>query len=95
MKIKENEKRDKYLDLDRELRNLWNKKVTVIPFVSGALGTITKRLGKRAGRVGNQKSEDHPGFSIVEIGQNTKSHGDLRRLVVTQTPENEEQLVLV
>ena len=42
IKIKENEKRDKYLDLARELKKLWNMKVTVIPIVIGALGTIPK-----------------------------------------------------
>ena len=40
MKIKENEKRDKYLDLPRDPKKAWNMKVTVIPVVTGALGTI-------------------------------------------------------
>ena len=38
---------DKYLDLARELKKLWNMKVTVIPIVIGAHGTIPKRLVKR------------------------------------------------
>ena len=42
MKIKESKKRDTYLDLTRELRKLWNMKVTVIPIVIGALGTVLK-----------------------------------------------------
>ena len=42
IKLKENEKIDKYLDLARELKKLWNMKVTVIPIVIGALGTLTK-----------------------------------------------------
>ena len=43
VKVKESEKRDKYLDLIREQKtNLWNMKVTVIPIVIGALGTIPK-----------------------------------------------------
>ena len=41
VKLKEIEKRDKYLDLARELENLWNMKVTVIPIVIGALGSVT------------------------------------------------------
>ena len=46
-KINENEKRDKYLDLAREIKKkLWNKKVTVIPIIIGALGTIPKTLVK-------------------------------------------------
>ena len=44
--LKESEKKDKYLDLPRELKNLWNMKVTVVPIVIGALGTITKGLLK-------------------------------------------------
>ena len=44
--MKENEMRDKYLDLDRELKKLWNMKVTVIPIVISVLGTIPKDLVK-------------------------------------------------
>ena len=41
--------RDNYLDLVKELNKIWNMKVTVIPIVDGALGTIPKRVGKGAG----------------------------------------------
>ena len=44
--LKESEKKDKYLDLARELKKLWNVKVTIVPIVIGALGTITKELLK-------------------------------------------------
>ena len=44
--LKESEKKDKYLDLARELKKLWHRKVTVVPIVIGALGTITKGLLK-------------------------------------------------
>ena len=45
VKLKESEKSDKYLDLVRELKKkLWNMNVTVIPFVTGTLGTVTKGL---------------------------------------------------
>ena len=44
MKLKECEKRYKYLDLARELKKLRNMKVTMIPIVIGALGTVTKGL---------------------------------------------------
>ena len=46
IKLKESEK-DKYLDLARELKKLWNMKVTIIPVVIGAFSTITKGLLKR------------------------------------------------
>ena len=43
IKLKECEKRDKYLDLARELeKKLWNMKVTIIPIVFGAFGTVIK-----------------------------------------------------
>ena len=47
-----------------------------------------QRIGTRTGRLGNLRTiENHPYYSIVEIGQNTeKSPGDLRKLAVTQTP---------
>ena len=40
MKIQERDN----LDLARELRKLWNIKVTVVPFLIGALGTVPKSL---------------------------------------------------
>ena len=46
IKLKENEKKDKYLDLARELKQLWNMQVTIIPIVIGAFGTETKELLK-------------------------------------------------
>ena len=45
-KLKESEKSDKYLDLTQESKKLWTMKVTVILFVSGAFGTISKVLVK-------------------------------------------------
>ena len=44
--LKEREKKDKSPDLARELKKLWNMKVTIVPIVIGALGTITKGLLK-------------------------------------------------
>ena len=46
IKLKECEKRDEYLDLARELKKLWNMKVTIIPIVIGDFGTVTKGLLK-------------------------------------------------
>ena len=43
---KECEKKDKCLDFTRELKKLWNMKVTYVPIVIGAFGTITKGLLK-------------------------------------------------
>ena len=46
IKQKESEKKDKYLDLARELKELWNMQVKIIPIVIGAFGTVTKGLLK-------------------------------------------------
>ncbi len=46
IKLKECEKKDKYLDLARELKKLWNKKVKIKLIVIGASGTVTKGLLK-------------------------------------------------
>ena len=72
-------------------------KVTSIPIVVGALGTISQRIGKRSGRLRNQRtSKDHPDDSITKIVQNTeKSPVYLRRLAVTQPPVKNHQLTLV
>ena len=51
--LKESEKKDKYLDLARELKKLWNMKVTIVPIVIGMLGTITKWLLKRPRGLGS------------------------------------------
>ena len=54
-----------------------------------------QRISKRTGRLGNKRtSGDDPDYGI-KISQNTeKSPGDLRRLAVTQTPDD-HQLKLV
>ena len=47
IKLKESAKKDKYLDLDWELKKkLWKMKVTIITIVVGAFGTVTKGLLK-------------------------------------------------
>ena len=44
--LKKCEKKNKYLDLARELKKLWNMKVMIVPIVIGTFGTITKGLLK-------------------------------------------------
>ena len=46
VKLKENEKKDKYPDPARELKKMWNMSVTFIPIAIGALGIVTERLLK-------------------------------------------------
>ena len=40
------EKKDKYLGVARELKKVWKMKVTIIPIVIGAFGTVIKGLLK-------------------------------------------------
>ena len=46
VRLKESEKKDEYLHLAGELEKLWNMKVTIVPIIFGALGTVTKGLIK-------------------------------------------------
>ena len=70
--LKESEKKHKYLDLARELKKLWNMKVTIVPLVISALGTITKI--KRPGRLGSWRTgRDYPNDSIAKNGQNPET----------------------
>ena len=47
IETKEYEKLEKYQDLARELKKLWNMNVRVIPIIIGALGTIPRDLYQR------------------------------------------------
>ena len=71
-------------------------KVTLTPIVMAAHGTVTRDWYKD-GELGNKRTRGHhPNNSIVAIGHNTKeSPEDLRRLIVTQTPVEYHQLMLV
>ena len=85
--LKEGEKKDKYLDLARELKKLWNMKVKIVPIV----------IIKRPGGLGSWRTgRDYPNDSIAKDSRNTEtSPGDLRRLAVTQTPVKNHQLILM
>ena len=63
---------DKYLDLARELKKLWNIKVKIIPIVIGAFGTVSKGLLKGV--------EDLEVGGRVEIIQTTAFLGTARIL---------------
>ena len=77
-------KKEKYLDLARELKKLWNIKVTFIPIIIGTFGTVTKRLIKGLRGLGNKKtSGDHLNYCIIEIGQNTEYWKESWRLEET------------
>ena len=93
-KLKKCEKKDKYLNLARELKKLRNMEVTIVPIVIGAFGTVTKGLlkGPEDLEVGGREET----IQTTEDGQNTeKNPRDLRRLAVTQTPVKNHQLTLI
>ena len=97
IKLKEYEKKDKYLSLARDLKKIWNMKVAIIPIVIGTFGIVTKGLLKGLKGLGSWRtSGDHPNYSIIENGQNTeKSLRDLRRLAITQSPVKDHQQKLM
>ena len=61
VKLKENVKKDEYLDFAKELKKLWNMKMMFIPIVIGALGTVSLMTG----RLGNKMSWDHSHYYIM------------------------------
>ena len=81
VKFKESEKRDKYLNLSRELKNYGTWRWLIL-IVIGVLGTISKELVKGLENLKNERmSRDHPDYYIIKISQNTeKSLGDLLSL---------------
>ena len=77
-RLKKSENKDKYMDLARELKKLWNMKVMIIPIVIGDLGTVTKGLV--------QGLEDLEIMGRVETVQTTallRSASILRRVLET------------
>ena len=49
---KEVGKLEKYLDLVKELKKVWNMEVTAVPLIVGDLGTLAKALEKKIKAIG-------------------------------------------
>ena len=81
VKLRESEKKDKYLDLARELIKLWNVKVTIIPIVNGDFYSHQMVI-KETGALGNKRTCGyHPNYNVIENGLNTeKNPGNLLSL---------------
>ena len=73
-------------------KKLWNMKVTIIPIVIGAFGTVTKGLLKG---LEDLATEWRPSKQQHYWKRPEKSPGDLRRLAVTQSPVKYHQLTLM
>ena len=86
--MKECEKKDKYLDLAGELTNRWNMKVTIIPIVIGAFGTVTRGLLK-----GLEDVEVGVRVETIETKALLRAARILRR--VLETPVKDHQLKLM
>ena len=81
--LKKCEKRDKYLDLARELKKLWNMKVTIVPIVIGAFGTISKGLlkGIEDLEVGGREETIHYSSKITNLNQRGTQITDLSFMI--------------
>ena len=99
VKLKESEKKNKYLDLSRRL-----KKKTTVEHESDIYTNYNwcswyshQRINKRTRGIGNRRtSRAHSNYCITEINQNTeKSPGDLRGFAVIQTPVKDHQQKLM
>ena len=85
VEMKEREEREKY-QLVREVQVLWNKLVTVIPTVIGALGTVPKSLKNRLDQIGiRSMTETMQATALLNTARilDKESLGTLRRLVAT------------
>ena len=96
VKLKESEKKGKYLDLARELKKTMEHEGDADTNFDWCDRYNHQRIDKGMGGLGNERTNvDHPNINIIKIDQNTKnSPGDLRRLAITQTPVRNYQLTL-
>ena len=97
VKLKESEKKDKYLDLARDLKKTVEHERDDYLNCNKCSWYSYQRIDTKTGGLGNKRtSGDHPNYCICEISQNNeKSPGDLRRLAVTQTSVKDYQLTLM
>ena len=97
VKLKESERKDKSLDLSKELKKIVEHESDGNTNCNWCFWYSNQRIGTKIGELGNKWASGHyPNFSIIKIGQNAeKSPGDLRRLVVTNNPMKNHRLTLV
>ena len=93
----ESKKKDKYVNITRESKKLWNINVKKYTNRDRCFWYSHQRINKRTGGLGGRRtSGDHPNYYIIENGQNTgNTPGDLRKLALTQTPVKNHQLKLI
>ena len=96
IKLKECEKRDKYLDLARELKKTMEHEGTIIPHVICTFGTVTKGLlkGLEDLEVGD-RGETIQTTALLKTARILRGVLDLRGLAVTQSSVKYYQLTLM
>ena len=97
VKLKENEEKNKYLDLARELKKTVEHENSVYSYYNWCSWQSHQRINKRTLGIGNKRiSKDYSNYCIIEIGQSIKKRlGDLRRFAVPQTPMKDHQQALM
>ena len=83
--MKESEKRDKHVDLARELKKTVEHEIDGDTNCNWRVQNSHQGIGTGTGSQGNKRTRrEDPKYRIIEIGQNTEENpGDLRRIVVT------------
>ena len=88
VKLKESEKRDKYLDLAKGIEKTVEHESDNYTNCNWCTWYSHQRIDTRPARglINNRTGGVHSNFFVIEIGQNTeKSPGDLKILAFTQT----------
>ena len=94
VRLKESEKRNKYLDLARELKKTMELENDSDTNSNCGTWISHQRFGTRTGN--KRTGRDHPSYNIIKTSQNNeKGPRDLRRLAFTQTLVINNRLMLV
>ena len=92
---KEVEKIEKYLNLARELKEMWNTKATVVIFVVAALGTPAKALEKRLKTIGIEtKLTEVQKTVLIQISRILRKVLEVRVVLLTPCLKNETYLLV-
>ena len=97
IELKENEKKDRYIEHTRELKKTVEHESDNYTSCNRYFCYSHQKIIKGTRGLGNNRTNvDHPNYYIIENSQNTeKSPGDLRRVNVTRTPAKCHQLTLM
>ena len=95
-KLKESEKKDKYLDLTRKQKKTEEHKSDVYTNYNWCSWYSHQRTNKGTKGLGNKRmSRDHLNYCIIEISQNTGKSPENLKCLVIQTPVKDHTLKLI